>query len=139
MDPDAPTGAMLLVVTDDHELLLHLRDDVPGIAWPGCWAGFGGAVEPGETAEQAVRREVEEETGIVVDDPVPFAELADEEGDGRIVTFFYVVGSISPSDIDLREGAGFGVHPAESIDALAMPPFVRRAIRAHLLPLLESS
>ena len=35
-------AAMLLIVTADHQLLLHLRDDKPGIAHPGCWAGFGG-------------------------------------------------------------------------------------------------
>ncbi|HEX3964501.1 MAG TPA: hypothetical protein VHZ03_48945, partial [Trebonia sp.] len=43
--------AMLLIVTDGG-LLLHHRDDKPGIAHPGCWAGFGGAVEAGETIEE---------------------------------------------------------------------------------------
>jgi ADP-ribose pyrophosphatase YjhB (NUDIX family) len=43
---------MLLIVTDDGRLLLHHRDDKPGIAHPGCWAGFGGAVEEGESVEE---------------------------------------------------------------------------------------
>ena len=41
---------MLLIVTESG-LLMHHRDDKPGIANPGCWAGFGGAVEDGETIE----------------------------------------------------------------------------------------
>ncbi len=130
-------GAMLVVVTADHRLLLHLRDDIPGIAYPAHWAGFGGAVEEGETVEQTVRREMEEETGIVVEDAVFFAELADEEGDGRLVSFFYVVGTIAPGDVDLREGAGVAVHAIEDLDDLAIPPFVRRAIHHHLVPLLD--
>lgn len=47
---------MRLVVADDHELLLHHRDDLPGVAHPGRWAGFGGAVEDGENPLQVVRR-----------------------------------------------------------------------------------
>jgi hypothetical protein len=43
---------MLLIVTDGG-LLMHHRDDKPGIANPDCWAGFEGAVEVGETVEEA--------------------------------------------------------------------------------------
>jgi 8-oxo-dGTP pyrophosphatase MutT (NUDIX family) len=82
---------MLLIVTDGG-LLMHHRDDKPGIANPGCWAGFGGAVEDGETVEEALHREVAEETGLVITDPVFLTDAVDHEGDGRLVSLFYVCG-----------------------------------------------
>lgn len=136
--PEPGLAAMLLVVTRDRRLLLHLRDDKPGIAHPGCWSGFGGAVEDGESAEDAVRREVLEETGLRIAEPVFLTEELDAEGDGRLVSLFYVVGGISPGDIDLREGAGVGVHAIGDLDRLPVAPFVLRAVRSRLAPLLES-
>jgi uncharacterized protein (TIGR02246 family) len=127
---------MLLIVTDDGGLLLHHRDDKPGIPNPDCWAGFGGAVEDGETVEDAVRREVLEETGLQVANPIFLTEAVDHEGDGRTVSLFYIVGGVRPGDIDLREGAGVGVHRIEDLPSLTMTPFVRRAIYSHLIPII---
>jgi 8-oxo-dGTP pyrophosphatase MutT (NUDIX family) len=132
-------AAMLLIVTEDRKLLLHLRDDKPGIPHPGCWSGFGGALEDGESAEDAVRREVFEETGLKITAPVFLTEEADAEGDGRLVSLYYVIGGIAPGDIDLREGAGVGVHAIGDLDRLPVAPFVLRAVRSHLAPTLDGS
>jgi 8-oxo-dGTP pyrophosphatase MutT (NUDIX family) len=129
-------AAMLLIVTEDGGLLLHHRDDKPEIPNPDCWAGFGGAVEEGETIEEAVLREVREETGLQIADPISLTEAVDHEGDGRTVSLFYIVGGVSPDDIDLHEGTGVGVHRIEDLPDLKMTPFVRRAIYSHLLPLI---
>src|ERR1700685_1777992 len=111
-------AAMLLIVTEDGGLLLHHRDDKPGIPNPGCWAGFGGAVEDGETVEEAVRREVREETGLLIADPIFLTESGDHEGDGRTVSLFYIVGGVRLEDIDLHEGAGVAVHAIEDLPGL---------------------
>jgi uncharacterized protein len=141
-EPDLSAGdptsgrraAMLLIVTEDGGLLMHHRDDKPGIPNPGCWAGFGGAVEAGETVEEAVRREVREETGLQITDPIFLTEAVDHEGDGRAVSLFYIVGGVRLEDIDLQEGAGVAVHRVEDLPGLKITPFVRRAIYSHLLP-----
>jgi 8-oxo-dGTP pyrophosphatase MutT (NUDIX family) len=128
-----PRAATLLIVTNSG-LLMHHRDDKPGIAHPGCWAGFGGAVEVGETVEEALHREVTEETGLVIADPIFLTDSVDHEGDGRLVSLFYIVGDYRPGDIQLHEGAGVAIHRVAGLPALKITPFVRRAIESHLLP-----
>jgi len=49
------------------KILLEQRKNEPG---RGKWSVPGGIVELGEALEQTVIRETEEETGLVVDDPV---------------------------------------------------------------------
>jgi 8-oxo-dGTP diphosphatase len=129
-------AAMLLIVTEDGGLLLHHRDDKPGIPNPDCWAGFGGALEVGETVKDAVLREVREETGLLIADPIFLTEAVDHEGDGRTVSLFYMVGGVRPEDIDLHEGAGVAVHAIADLPGLKITPFVRRAIYSHLIALI---
>ena len=53
------TGCSVLLENEKGELLLQKRRD------NGCWAPPGGALEMGETAENAARRECWEEAGVV--------------------------------------------------------------------------
>lgn len=52
-------GAIL--VNERGEVLLQQRDEKPGLLYPGHWTFFGGAVEDGETIDEAIRRELWEE------------------------------------------------------------------------------
>jgi len=56
--------AMIVAVERDGEILMARGKNFP----PGIYALIAGFVEPGESAEECVVREVYEETGIVVDD-----------------------------------------------------------------------
>ncbi len=59
--------ATALLFDGNNKLLIYLRDDKPGISFPGYWDLFGGRVEPGETPEQALVRELKEELNIDVE------------------------------------------------------------------------
>lgn len=54
----------VILVDADGRILLQQRDDKPDLRYPGWWTIFGGAVEAGETPEQAIRREMLEELNI---------------------------------------------------------------------------
>lgn len=51
-------GAGIFLYQDGKVLLQRRRDN-------GCWSDHGGCIEIGETAEEAARRELFEETGLV--------------------------------------------------------------------------
>lgn len=66
-------GAAALISDGQGRLLLMLRTDND------CWGPPGGAVEPGEAVEQAARREVQEETGLVLGELVLFGVFSGPE------------------------------------------------------------
>jgi 8-oxo-dGTP pyrophosphatase MutT (NUDIX family) len=53
----------IAILHQQNKFLLQLRDDIPGIIYPGHWGLFGGHIEPGETPDVAVKRELLEEIG----------------------------------------------------------------------------
>jgi len=50
-----------ILLNRQNSVLLQLRDDNPAILWPGRWTLPGGMVEPGESPDQAIAREMLEE------------------------------------------------------------------------------
>jgi len=57
-------GVAIFFVNPLGEVLLRLRGDNPGLAFPNQWDTIGGAVEPGEDHATAAVRETDEEIGL---------------------------------------------------------------------------
>jgi mutator protein MutT len=89
---DTPfTTATVCFVRRDGKVLLQRR--APGRTWAGRLNGPGGKVAVGETPDGAMRREVAEETGLTIDDPVHHGTLDLVFGDpatSRLRVFVYV-------------------------------------------------
>ena len=59
-------GVNFLLIRKDGKVLIQKRDWKRGIAYPGRWAIPGGGKEENESPEQAVIREIKEETGVEI-------------------------------------------------------------------------
>jgi len=66
-------GASVIVVNDKNEILLQLRKD------NNCWGYPGGSVDINEVVEEAAKRELFEETGIVANSLELFGVFSGEE------------------------------------------------------------
>ena len=64
--PNRPIVGVGAIIVHEGKILLEKRKSAPG---KGKWSVPGGLVELGESIEQAVIREVKEETGLEVEEP----------------------------------------------------------------------
>ncbi len=97
--------AGLIIENAQGELLLMLRDDKPTIPFPNQWSTIGGHIEPGETPEEAIKREAKEELCFEFNDVRFFRtfHLPEEDGENENHTFF-VRGPYVLEDFHLQEG-----------------------------------
>jgi len=104
----------IAILYQDSKFLCQLRDDVPNIRYPGHWALFGGHLEPGETAEAAVLRELVEEIGWAPATVSLFC--CDVEADVVRLVFHSQL-SADVKDLVLHEGWDMQLLTAEDIRA----------------------
>jgi 8-oxo-dGTP diphosphatase len=91
----------LALLERDGLWLLQLRDDIEGIVAPGCWGLFGGHLEAGESPEEGLRRELQEEIAYTATSLQPWWRL---ENDGRVRHFFRGPLNCPLEDLRLLEG-----------------------------------
>lgn len=131
-DDTRPRGAVAIISNSRGELLLHLRDDIPHIAWPGHWSVLGGGCDPGESPRQTIVRELDEEAGLAVDDLDELFEVTDELGSGQLITVFAATWEGEAAALPLAEGVRLDWVAPALLDTLPIPPFARTAIDRHL-------
>ncbi len=59
-----PIEVAIAILYRGDRVFLQLRDDIPTIIHPGLWGFFGGHLEPGESPQVALERELAEEIGF---------------------------------------------------------------------------
>jgi len=98
--------AQILLFDRDRKLLLYLRDDKATIPFPNHWDLIGGHLEPGETPELALVREVKEEIGLELEQWKFFRRYECRSGDAfpNIKFIYYACVDASPAALTLYEG-----------------------------------
>ncbi len=87
-----------------ERVLLQLRDDKPDILFPNYWGFFGGTIEPTESAEQALIREIAEELGFYPEHRHKLGRYRVEDQDGLISHAYVFPLTALPEQLVLREG-----------------------------------
>ncbi|MCF7910062.1 NUDIX domain-containing protein [Candidatus Pacearchaeota archaeon] len=97
----------LLIISQNPQVLLGLKN--PEKKFGGKWNGWGGKVELGESIEEGLLREIEEESGVKIKKPEKFGEILfkfeiEEEPDHEVHIFRAenYNGELKPSDDFLK-------------------------------------
>lgn len=94
-------GCSILFVNRVDQILLFLRDDLPGLPYANMWDIPGGHVEEGETTEECIVREMKEEIGVELDD---FSLFRIYEFDDRVEYVFLKYWEADIETLILTEG-----------------------------------
>lgn len=126
LTPGKPPKSLLIVVAAalvdrDGRLLVQQRPE--GLSMAGLWEFPGGKLEPGETPEQALIRELSEELAIDVDHAclAPACFASESLGDKHLLLLLYVCRKWRGTPVAQHASALRWVRPVE-LHALDMPP-----------------
>jgi 8-oxo-dGTP diphosphatase len=109
---DQPVHVAIAILYQNNKFLMQLRDNIPGILYPGYWGLFGGHIEPGETPDVAVKREILEEIEYTLPSFVEFGCYPDE----RVVRHvFHAPLLVELNQLVLNEGWDMGLLTPEDI------------------------
>lgn len=126
--------AQIILENDKGELLLYLRDNKPGIPFPGHWDLIGGHVEEGETPEQALVREAREELNIELKDFTFFRKYECLEGDAYPNIKYIYSGKINIpiEEITLLEGDHARYFNRDEIPSVKFANILKRIVMDYI-------
>jgi 8-oxo-dGTP diphosphatase len=102
----------IAILYQNNSFLMQLRDENPEIAHPGCWAFFGGHLEPEEPPGIAIQRELLEEIGYTP----PHLKLFRTSEDSNLIRYvFQAPLTVALNTLELNEGCDLGLVTIEEI------------------------
>lgn len=112
---DRVEGASIIFVNPARQVLLFLRDNKPGIPFPGCWDLLGGRVEPSETPTECIVRELQEEIEYSLENPKLFQRRV---FDDRVENTYWELTELDIASTPLHEGQRLHWFSESEIDDL---------------------
>ena len=121
-------GVSAILMNSNGQVLLQQRDNNPQIRYPAHWALFGGSMEDGESAIEAVAREVKEEIDYDLQTFGLFREFI--QNNKREFAF---VGNITANleDLSLSEGQGMAFFGPSQLRNLLIRPDDKETLEAY--------
>ena len=123
-------GAKAIVVSSSKILLFH-RDNNPGIRYPDHWHIIGGAIEDGETPEQAVLRELNEEATYVPNKYLFLKQDIGSQGE-KVYMFLFPIDDSEEKLFKhgqvVKEGQGIGFFTIKEALKLKLTPRTRELL-----------
>jgi NAD+ diphosphatase len=121
--------AIIVLIRKGHEVLLARSPNFP----PGLYSLIAGFIEPGETAEAAVAREVKEEVGIKIKNITYFGTQAWPFPNSLMIGFTaeYSSGDILPDGIEIEDAKWFSTD--ERLPVLPGKISISRKLIDHFL------
>ena len=107
-----PVDVAMAMLHRNGCFLMQLRDDFEHIVHPGCWAFFGGHIEPGEDILLGLKRELQEEIGYV---PRSLSLFRQNEDEHKRRHYYHGPLSVPLSELQLNEGQDLALCSPEEI------------------------
>jgi len=109
-----PIAVAMAILYQEGKFLLQLRDDYPNILYPGYWGLFGGHLEPGESPEQGLQRELLEE---ITHQPSELTLFRRYQNSKRVSYIYHAPLTVTLDQLKQQEGQDLALVTPEAINS----------------------